>query len=352
MRIQIKYHEGASRLEGHGVMMDLAASETVELRKGEVKVIPLGVSMKLPEGLWGLVVPRSSTPLRHGILCANSAGVIENGYCGDGDVWGFVAYALRDTVIEQGTRIAQFMPVRQVDWDSIEFEEVETMPYPDRGGYGSTGASASVAHAEGKAAGGKRPKAARKAARALLRDLSKGTVCRDRHGSEVAVGDWVCFGEGWAQAGPVAKVYDSGLLTVRTPLVGSITVLGRLCTACPKGADGEPLLIGDTVLNGGATFRVEGYAAPEGDGQARIVCGDGHAYEAGLFAHGGPEDGAAGGPCDSREALVGDMGLSDEGCCAKRGIARREEPEGCMSAKDVDILCRALSLDKPGDGRG
>lgn len=137
MKAKIKYHDGASRLERHGAMWDMAASETVTLSKGEVKVIPLGVSMKLPDGFMGLLAPRSSTCIKHGIVMANSIGIIENDYCGDGDVWGFVAYAIKDTVIERGTRIAQFMPVKYAD--PIEFEEVESMPYHDRGGYGSTG---------------------------------------------------------------------------------------------------------------------------------------------------------------------------------------------------------------------
>lgn len=140
--IKVKYHEGASRIGGdiHGVMCDLAASETVELKQGEVKVIPLGVSMKLPYGDFGIVVPRSSTCLKHGIMMANSIGIIENEYCGDGDVLGFVAYAIRDTVIEQGTRIAQFTPSPFApDWNKIIFEEVESMGCADRGGYGSTG---------------------------------------------------------------------------------------------------------------------------------------------------------------------------------------------------------------------
>lgn len=129
-----------NRPERHGAMFDLAASEDVKLREGEVKVIPLGIRMKLPEGYFGLVVPRSSTCLKRGILMANSIGIIDNEYCGDGDVWGFVAYAIRDTVIEQGTRIAQFMPVRYAD--DIEFDEVDSMGCADRGGYGSTGVSA------------------------------------------------------------------------------------------------------------------------------------------------------------------------------------------------------------------
>lgn len=96
--------------------------------------------MKLPYGDFGIVVPRSSTCLKHGIMMANSIGIIDNEFCGDGDVWGFVAYAIRDAVIEQGTRIAQFMPWPLVpDWDAIMFEEVASMGCADRGGYGSTG---------------------------------------------------------------------------------------------------------------------------------------------------------------------------------------------------------------------
>lgn len=151
--IMVKYHEGASRIGGdiHGVMCDLAASETVELKQGEVKIIPLGVSMKLPYGDFGIVVPRSSTCLKHGIMMANSVGIIEPDYCGDGDVWRFVAYAIRDTVIERGTRIAQFMPAPFIpDWDAIKFEEVESMGCADRGGYGSTGERSAEGHtAEG-----------------------------------------------------------------------------------------------------------------------------------------------------------------------------------------------------------
>lgn len=148
MKAKIKYHDGASNLERHGAMWDMAASETVTLRKGEVRIIPLGVSMKLPSGYMGVLVPRSSTCLKHGIMMANSVGIIENDYAGNNDVWGFVAYAIRDTVIEQGTRIAQFMPVRYAE--GIEFEEVESMGCADRGGYGSTGEKSAEWHtAEG-----------------------------------------------------------------------------------------------------------------------------------------------------------------------------------------------------------
>lgn len=141
--IKVKLHEGGCMPERHGAFYDLATRQEERLAKGEVRIIPLGVSIKLPEGQWGMLVPRSSTCLKHGIMEANSVGVVEPDYCGDDDEWGFVAYAVRDTVIPAGTRICQFatMPLMP----EIECEQVESTGKPNRGGYGSTGEKAAKA---------------------------------------------------------------------------------------------------------------------------------------------------------------------------------------------------------------
>ena len=65
-------------------------------------------------------------------------GVIDNSYCGENDIWRFPAFAMRDTVIEEGDRICQFRIVKKMD--PVEFVEVEHMDDADRGGFGSTGA--------------------------------------------------------------------------------------------------------------------------------------------------------------------------------------------------------------------
>ena len=106
--IIVRYMDGASKLERHGAWIDLACSEDVSMKQGDVRIIPFGINVKMPEGFEGIIAPRSSTCLKHGILMANSIGIIENEYCGNDDVWGFVAYAVRDTFIPAGTRIAQF----------------------------------------------------------------------------------------------------------------------------------------------------------------------------------------------------------------------------------------------------
>lgn len=129
--------EGMPAPERHGAWIDLAASESVDMKQGEVRIIPLGIRMQLPEGYEGILAPRSSTCLKHGIMMANSIGIIENDYAGDDDVWGVVAYAVRDTHIERSTRLAQFRILKTMD--EVEFTFVDAMPAKNRGGYGSTG---------------------------------------------------------------------------------------------------------------------------------------------------------------------------------------------------------------------
>ena len=70
-----------------GDWIDLYAAQTMQLRAGDFALIPLGVSMQLPEGYEARTAPRSSTFRRWGILQANSVGVIDNSYCGTNDEW-------------------------------------------------------------------------------------------------------------------------------------------------------------------------------------------------------------------------------------------------------------------------
>ena len=45
----------------NGEWVDLRAAETVEMKAGEFKLIPLGIGMILPAGYEANIVPRSST---------------------------------------------------------------------------------------------------------------------------------------------------------------------------------------------------------------------------------------------------------------------------------------------------
>ena len=142
-KIRIKYFsEDVERLryiDGKSDWVDLRASETVEMKAGEFRLIPLGVAMELPKGYEAHIVPRSSTFKNFGILQTNSCGIIDNSYCGEEDMWRMPALAVRDTVIHRNDRICQFRIVK--NQPELEFEETDTLSGETRGGFGSTGIS-------------------------------------------------------------------------------------------------------------------------------------------------------------------------------------------------------------------
>lgn len=140
LQIKIKYFDqGIAPIEkiSVGDWIDLRSAERVELNAGEYKLLRLGVGMILPDGYEAHVLPRSSTPSKFGVMLANSMGVIDNSYSGDGDEWRFPAVAIKDTVIEKGDRIAQFRIVK--NQPTIKFEVVKQLNELSRGGIGSTG---------------------------------------------------------------------------------------------------------------------------------------------------------------------------------------------------------------------
>ena len=140
-KIRIKYFtdkiEKLDYIDGKSDWIDLRASEEVELKAGDFKLIPLGVAMEIPQGYEGHLAPRSSSFKTWGIIQTNSVGVIDCSYCGDDDMWRMPVYATRDTVIHVNDRIAQFRIIE--NQPKIVFEEVEHLGNDNRGGFGSTG---------------------------------------------------------------------------------------------------------------------------------------------------------------------------------------------------------------------
>lgn len=140
MKIKVKYFDkNLPKIEKiiKGDWIDLRSAERVELKKGEYKLIRLGIGMEIPKGYEAWIAPRSSTPSKFGIISANSLGIIDNSYNGDEDEWKFPSIAIKDTVIEKGDRICQFRIM--VNQPKFEVEEVEHLNEVSRGGIGSTG---------------------------------------------------------------------------------------------------------------------------------------------------------------------------------------------------------------------
>ena len=118
---------------------DLVCAEDIKFEKfGELKMIDLGVIIKPPEGYHSLVMPRSSTFKKYGIIQSNSVGLIDEDYCGPEDYWLFPVIYLRHgtTIIPAGTRVSQFIFQRTEKVTAVK----KFNPGGDsRGGFGSTG---------------------------------------------------------------------------------------------------------------------------------------------------------------------------------------------------------------------
>ena len=120
---------------------DLRSVEEVDLAPGSRALVGTGISVAIPEGYAGLVLPRSGLAVRHGISLVNTPGLIDSGYRGEIQV-PLINHDRRETFrVEKGTRIAQLVLVRAA---AALFSEVEfldaTTDGRGEGGFGSSGA--------------------------------------------------------------------------------------------------------------------------------------------------------------------------------------------------------------------
>ena len=139
--IKIKYFsdkiEKLCYIAGNSDWIDLRVAENVVMKKGEFRLIRLGVAMELPRGYEAHVVPRSSTYKNFGLIQTNHKGVIDESYKGDADEWKWPALAMRDTEVHIGDRLCQFRIMKHQP--QISFIEVDSLENEDRGGFGTSG---------------------------------------------------------------------------------------------------------------------------------------------------------------------------------------------------------------------
>ena len=117
---------------------DLAASENTTIQPGRTALVPTGLVIEVPAGMFLGIFARSSTPLKRGLMVANGVGVVDPDYCGPTDevkipVLNFTG---EPVTVCAGDRIAQglLLPVTRIDWD-----ETDAPDRAARGGFGSTG---------------------------------------------------------------------------------------------------------------------------------------------------------------------------------------------------------------------
>ncbi|MBV9808881.1 MAG: dUTP diphosphatase, partial [Solirubrobacterales bacterium] len=92
--------------------LDLYALEDGALGPGERASIRTGIAVEIPDGLAGLVLPRSGLAAKHGIALVNAPGLIDAGYRGEVRVLLLNTDRSGTFPISAGDRIAQLVLVK------------------------------------------------------------------------------------------------------------------------------------------------------------------------------------------------------------------------------------------------
>jgi dUTP pyrophosphatase len=121
--------------------MDLRAClpEPLTVQPGETVMIPSGIAISIHDpGLVALLVPRSGLGIKHGIVLANTIGVIDSDYQGEIGI-GIYNRGRTAYTVEPGERICQmmFVPVTQAVLSVVDEFSMDSAR--GAGGFGHTG---------------------------------------------------------------------------------------------------------------------------------------------------------------------------------------------------------------------
>jgi dUTP pyrophosphatase len=126
-KLPLYQHAGDAGLDLFSAVDDVIAA-------GEVKAIPTGIRMAIPEGFVGLIWDKSGLSLR---AVHRLAGVIDAGYRGEVRV--VMANLSREPfAIQKGMKIAQMLVQPVATVEVVEAEELDDTSRGE-GGFGSTG---------------------------------------------------------------------------------------------------------------------------------------------------------------------------------------------------------------------
>ena len=119
---------------------DLRSVEEVELVPGDRALVRTGISLAIPDGYAGLVLPRSGLAMRHGVSLINAPGLIDSGYRGE-ILIPLINHDRGKTFhVEKGTRIAQLVLVQAGEAAFAEVDLLEAgTDGRGEGGFGSSG---------------------------------------------------------------------------------------------------------------------------------------------------------------------------------------------------------------------
>lgn len=134
---------------GQAAGMDVSAAihEPIVLEPGDIRLVPCGFAVAIPEGFEMQVRPRSGLAVKHGVTVINAPGTIDADYRGEIKV-GLINLGRASFTVRRGDRIAQLIlapVVRAVFSVQPELEQTTR----GSGGFGHTGLQAAVCPGSG-----------------------------------------------------------------------------------------------------------------------------------------------------------------------------------------------------------
>ena len=118
--------------------LDLYSAVPARIVPGARVAVGTGLAVAIPEGLAGLVLPRSGLGLKHGVTLVNSPGLIDPGYRGEVRVLMLNTDKDLDFQVRPGDRIAQLLLVPVASASPLNAESLDETTRGEAG-LGSSG---------------------------------------------------------------------------------------------------------------------------------------------------------------------------------------------------------------------
>ncbi len=109
----------------------------VIIKPGEIKLVPTGTYIEIPEGYEAQMRPRSGLAIKHGITLLNTPGTVDSDYRGEVKI--IVAnFGEQPFTVEHGMRIAQMVICKVEKGEFARVDDINITKRND-GGFGHTG---------------------------------------------------------------------------------------------------------------------------------------------------------------------------------------------------------------------
>ena len=145
VRVLVKRSPGAKALAlpayqsagASGLDLTADVESDVVLAPGEIRLVPTGIHVAIPEGYEAQIRPRSGLALKHGITFVNTPGTIDSDYRGHVQLI-MTNLGKEPYVIQRGARVAQMVLQEVVRAEIVEVEDLDATARA-HGGFGHTG---------------------------------------------------------------------------------------------------------------------------------------------------------------------------------------------------------------------